>query len=246
MTQATFTDAVRSHIAADRSMLNVSIPAVITSYDPITQKCSCQPLIDSLLRDERLVRMPILEDIPVMFPSTQLSALTFPVNVTDTVLLVFSQRSLDNWLATRDTNPVNPEDFRKHDLSDAIAIPGLFSFPRAINDPSKHTLLHDTDDLVISHNLGSPNENEIRLESNGTIKISAGEGTKITLNLDGTMTIDAPTTLAVTSPTTTWVGDINVTGTVTATTDVVGGGKSLATHVHSGVTTGGSNTGVPV
>lgn len=34
--------------------------------------------------------------------------------------------------------------------------------------------------------------------------------------------------------------------TVTATTDVVGGGKSLKTHVHSGVTAGGANTGQPV
>lgn len=34
--------------------------------------------------------------------------------------------------------------------------------------------------------------------------------------------------------------------TVTATTDVVGGGKSLKSHVHSGVTTGGGNTGQPV
>lgn len=44
----------------------------------------------------------------------------------------------------------------------------------------------------------------------------------------------------------THTGDINVTGTVTATTDVIGGGKSLKTHTHSGVQSGGSNTGQPV
>jgi phage baseplate assembly protein gpV len=33
---------------------------------------------------------------------------------------------------------------------------------------------------------------------------------------------------------------------VTATVDVVGGGKHLKTHVHSGVQSGGSNTGQPV
>jgi hypothetical protein len=41
-------------------------------------------------------------------------------------------------------------------------------------------------------------------------------------------------------------GNVGSPATVTATTDVVGGGKHLKTHVHSGVTTGGSNTGAPV
>ena len=39
--------------------------------------------------------------------------------------------------------------------------------------------------------------------------------------------------------------DVSVTGTATASTDVVGGGVSLKTHTHSGVQTGLSNTGVP-
>lgn len=43
----------------------------------------------------------------------------------------------------------------------------------------------------------------------------------------------------------TYFGNIVLTGTVTAA-DVVGGGKSLATHVHSGVQTGGGDSGPPV
>lgn len=240
-----FTEAVRSHISSDRSRLNVSIPAAITEYDPVTQKCSCKPLIDMLLKDGRVIPLPVIRDTPVIFPSTNNSALTFPINVDDTVLLVFSQRSIDKWLSTRDTVSVNPEDFRKHDLSDAIALPGLFSFPRAINDPSKRTLSHDTNDLVITHNLGSGNENEVRLQDDGTIKISAGANTKLTLNKDGTISLDAPTSLTVTAPTTTWVGDINQQGTFTSDTDVVASGISLNSHTHGGVMTGGGNTGGP-
>jgi phage baseplate assembly protein V len=40
--------------------------------------------------------------------------------------------------------------------------------------------------------------------------------------------------------------DITCDTTITATTDVIGGGKHLKTHTHSGVTVGGSNTGQPV
>lgn len=248
----TFPDAVSSFINADRALLNTSIPAKILNYNPVTQKAVIQPTITALLKDGRVIPYPELEDVPVMFPSTNKSMLTFPIEINDTVLLVFSQRSLDNWLSTENTTPVNPSDYRKHDFSDAIAIPGLFSFPRAINAPDKHTLTHSTNDLVIAHNIGSANENEVRLKEDGTITISSGAGTKLTLNLDGTVSLDAPTSLTVNAPTTAWTGDIAVTGditstgTVTATTDVIGGGKSLKTHVHGGVTGGPSNTGVPV
>lgn len=40
-------------------------------------------------------------------------------------------------------------------------------------------------------------------------------------------------------------GDITATGSITADGDVVGEGVSLAEHTHSGVTSGGANTGPP-
>lgn len=41
-------------------------------------------------------------------------------------------------------------------------------------------------------------------------------------------------------------GNVTVTGELTAAVDVIGGGKSLKNHVHSGVTTGSGNTAKPV
>jgi len=61
----------------------------------------------------------------------------------------------------------------------------------------------------------------------------------ITLPAGGTATVDAPGG-------TTWTGDINLSGTLTATTDVIGGGKSLKGHKHSGVQAGSAQTGTPV
>lgn len=40
--------------------------------------------------------------------------------------------------------------------------------------------------------------------------------------------------------------NLTTTGTVTGATDVVGGGKAMTTHRHSGVTTGGGDTGPAV
>lgn len=41
-------------------------------------------------------------------------------------------------------------------------------------------------------------------------------------------------------------GNVTVQGSITATGDVIGGGISLDTHTHTGVESGGSNTGGPV
>lgn len=41
-------------------------------------------------------------------------------------------------------------------------------------------------------------------------------------------------------------GDVTITGTATAAEDVVGGGKSLKDHKHSGVQAGAAQTGAPV
>jgi hypothetical protein len=242
---ATFTEAVDSHINSALSLLSTAIPAKILEYNPSTQKAVVQPLVEVLLKDNRQIPYPELEDVPVVFPSTSNSMLSFPININDTVLLIFSQRSIDTWLVSNSTETVNPQDFRKHDYSDAIAIPGLFSFPRAINEPKKHTLTHNTGDLVVAHNIGGSTENEIRLKADGSIRMSAGANTKLTLNLDGSVVLDAPTSLTVTAPVTTWIGDINQQGTFTSDTDVVANGTSLDTHTHSGVQTGGGSTGAP-
>ena len=54
---------------------------------------------------------------------------------------------------------------------------------------------------------------------------------------DGTITINGNLNLT---------GNLSVTGNITATGDITAGTVSLKNHVHSGVTTGGSNTGSPV
>ncbi|MGE4431892.1 MAG: phage baseplate assembly protein V [Sphingobium sp.] len=41
-------------------------------------------------------------------------------------------------------------------------------------------------------------------------------------------------------------GNVDITGTLTASQDVVGGGISLKTHKHGGVQSGGAQTGAPV
>jgi phage gp45-like len=66
------------------------------------------------------------------------------------------------------------------------------------------------------------------------VKLKAGGVVEV---LATTVMIDAATTMI--------SGDLSVGGTIVATGDVTGADKSLATHTHSGVASGGSNSGAP-
>ena len=70
-------------------------------------------------------------------------------------------------------------------------------------------------------------------------------GNKVHLKKDGTLDVVASAKVQITSPLVTMSGNLQVAGTVTAATDVVGGGKSLKNHTHPGVQPGGGSTGAP-
>lgn len=67
---------------------------------------------------------------------------------------------------------------------------------------------------------------------------SATAGLLIRATPDG-LEIAAPGGISIT-------GDVAITGALTASVDVVGGGKSLKSHKHGGVQAGGAQTGAPV
>jgi phage baseplate assembly protein V len=77
----------------------------------------------------------------------------------------------------------------------------------------------------------------LKLFNAGGLAFSDGAGATLTMNGDGTMTSQA----------TAWthMGNMTVEGILTATTDVVGAGKHLASHVHTGGTISG-DTGIPL
>jgi hypothetical protein len=73
------------------------------------------------------VALPLVTNAPVIFPGTAAAAFDLPVAVGDEVLLVFSDRSIDLWMESAGTIPMDPRDNRLHDLSDAFAIPGVWT-----------------------------------------------------------------------------------------------------------------------
>lgn len=92
------------------------------------------------------------------------------------------------------------------------------------------------------------------------MEVAAGHN--VTVKTPGTLTADAEGRTTITSPTITLNGNVTINGNlsqgmgesggtatmrgpVSVTNDVKVGGKSLITHMHGGVQTGGGNTGAP-
>lgn len=105
--------------------LHVSIPAKVVRVELAKGLVDAQPLVKDVF-DGQAVSVPVIPNVPVVWPGAGGYRLTFPIAAGDIVLLVFSDRSLDLWLEKG--GEVDPEDPRRHALSDAIAIPGLRSF----------------------------------------------------------------------------------------------------------------------
>lgn len=126
----TLAQVIRSAIAAGSADLRVSIPASVERVDLAKGLIDARPLVKELVGDREgaltALSMPVITNVPVVWPGAGGFRLTFPIAKGDTVLLVFADRSLDVWLAKG--GEVDPADPRHHALSDAIAIPGLRDF----------------------------------------------------------------------------------------------------------------------
>ncbi len=113
---------------------------IIQSFDPETQtgtatvaykKTLFAPDAMKVVRAKYL-DYPVLTDCPVVFLGGGDGFLTFPVEEGDECLLIFNDRSLNNWFEGNQGAPL--DSGRLHSLSDGIILCGIRSKPKAIPD----------------------------------------------------------------------------------------------------------------
>lgn len=172
---------------------------------------------------------------------------SFPINVGDTVMCVFSQRSMDNF-KIGNGQPTVPNDYRKFSDQDAVAIPGLFSFAKSVNRPAIRKYPHNPKtDLVIAHNIASGTEVMIQLKQSGELIINTEQSVTVNcktgvMNATESYTINTPT-MNINAQTTNWTGNIIHSGNYTMTGQAKFNGILFDTHFHSGVTPGSGTSG---
>jgi len=216
-------ESIKFILAQFKKSLNVSIPGVVNSYDDTTKRCSVLPAIRAQLTTNEFVSLPLLTNIPVLFPSGGGILLTFPIKKGDSVLLVFSQRGLSNF--KKDLKESYPTSSIL-DLHDAVAIPGFGDLTITSVDTDAATLQTSDatsyislKDSSIKSVIGS---NSFVLDSS-SFKATIG-GATLSLSsseLVSSVPISAPS-LDLTG------GDISNAGNINTTS-----GVNLTTHVHT-------------
>lgn len=225
------------------NQIRVAMPGIIQSFDPHAVTCTVLTAIkgnDSGVNGTESGDLPLLVDVPVVFPRGGGCTLTFPVKAGDECLLIFSDRCIDFWWQSGGVQ--ESIDTRQRDLSDAFAIVGPQSQAQKISGISTTAAQLRTDDgaAFIEVDAG----HDITVETSGKLTANAQGGTEITsptIVLNGAVTINGSLSQGM-GP---GGGTATMRGPVAVTNDVTAGGKSLKTHTHSGVQTGSGNTGAP-
>ena len=149
------------------------MPAIVLNVrDMGEMRVDVQPVINHLFKDGTLLEYPPIGNVPLIFPSTRNSAITMPVAQGDTVMLMFSQKDMSIFKAGAD-RPHDPNTRRWMNLNDAVAIVGVHPFSKSPNRNAARKLPHNTDDLVVAHNIGTDRECEVSLTKSGDVSTTS-------------------------------------------------------------------------
>lgn len=154
--------------------LRVSIPAIVTDFDPVKQVVGVEIAVREVVRTPSgpvdTTIAPIY-NVPVCFPSAGGFSLTLPIKPGDEGLLVFCDMCIDLWWARGGIQ--NQLERRRHDLSDCGFYPGGRSQPRALPSYSANSAQLRSDD-------GST---YVEIAAGQIVNIVAPSGVNITGNL---------------------------------------------------------------
>ncbi len=125
--------------AIDNALANArfSMPGEIVDFDETKQTATVQPLIKERV-DDKWEQLPQLLDVPCFFPRAGGYCVTFPVKPSDECLVIFGDMCLDSWWQSSGVQ--TQLEMRRHDLSDAMALLGITSVPKAVEDYSTNSM----------------------------------------------------------------------------------------------------------
>lgn len=200
-----------------------ALPGVVTAVDLSKQTVSVQPSVQGSISapdgSSQSVNLPVLVDVPIVWPRAGGFALTFPIKANDEVLVVFASRCIDAWWQSGGVGV--QAEVRMHDLSDGFAVLAPTSQPKKLSNVSSANV-------------------QLRDEA-GTTYVEIAPGGKIKLLGATSIDLNAPT-VNIQATNLNVNATTSMTGQVTQTGGMSIGGITFGTHKHSdpqGGTTGG-------
>lgn len=166
-------EVLRMALDGKQNQIWTALPGIVKSFNNQKHTCEVQPSIILSMRKQdgtfQDLKIPLLLDCPVIFPSGGGVTLTFPIQAGDEVLVVFSSRCIDSWWYLGGAQ--KQASFRMHDLSDGFVIPGPRSQPRVFAASATKAQLR-TDDGAAYIEL-DPSNKHINVVSNSEVNVTA-------------------------------------------------------------------------
>ena len=212
-------EAIRTAMEGNQAEIWTALPAIVQSYNPASLTISAQPAVRGQVQNEAdqnsSVSLPLLADVPVVFPCGGGFILTYPIKPGDECLVIFASRCIDAWWQSGGEG--EQMDSRMHDLSDGFAIVGPRSQAAKLSPPAhaENTQLRSDD-----------GENFVEISPAGELSLKAK--TSVTLDAPEIFIKGALTTTSQQGGAT--VATFN--GTLNASQDVSAAGISLHNHDH--------------
>lgn len=219
-------ESLRLAMESQQAQIWTALPGVVAAVNLAAQTLSVQPTVQGSVASpdgaKQLVNLPLLVDVPIVWPRAGGFALTFPISAGDEVLVVFASRCIDSWWQSGGIGA--PAEARMHDLSDGFAILAPTSQPKKLSGVSS---------------------------TNVQLRDEAGT-TYVEITPDGKARVVAATQIDVEAPTVNITGDLNVTGEMNLVGQLTQSGGSMTiggvvfgTHKHTGVQPGSGTSGGP-
>jgi hypothetical protein len=176
------------------SDVHTILPGRIISYEGhTTRKAQVEVSVRLPNNQGEFIEVKPIDNVPIVFPSTSTTSVLLPIVKGDGVLLMFSELGIGNFLNGSVT--VDADNFNKFNLTDCIAIPGLFSDPTMpeiaveVNEEA-YTIVQgenfiqiSTDDILVQRKEDKIHmtEDSILLEK-GDMSVALLPGGQITIN----------------------------------------------------------------
>lgn len=180
--------------------IRCAAPGIIKSFDAEKQIVDVQLATRERITQEGVfqhMKIPLLQDVPIFMPRAGNFILTVPITVGDECLVVFSDTNIDAWFQSGGEENLQMTS-RRHDLSDAFAICGVWNQTRVVSDYSTDALeirsvdgtqliqVKDTEINIVS-------SGNMTIESDGNIEIQSSGKTDV--KSDGVVSIDGSSIL---------------------------------------------------
>jgi len=167
--------------------IHVAMPGIIQSFNSTTQTATVQLSVQELVNIQGVqswVNIPMLHDVPIVFPRASGYSITFPVAAGNECLVIFADVCTDAHFQSGGTNNIQMCK-RRHSLSDGYAIITGTSQPNSLSTIANGLQLQKDDGsatINIQANTITINANTSVNVNASTVNVNAGNSNTVNIN----------------------------------------------------------------